>query len=198
MRTRSKLVLAALSASLLLAVGIGNASANQIGISETDIRAVFSELTFGRGGSAIICPVTIAGEFHRSVFSKEEFLLGYITTANVAEGECRGIGTARANPGDWHITFLYWTGTLPNIDTIGLLLENVDFTLRILGGLVTCRYQGPAEGFVDVAESTLVAEQGITIPLISGGGLCPPEGEFFGDADITEVGSGEPIVITLV
>lgn len=200
MRLRIKATLVAACSALIMTLAAPVALADLIGVSEEQIRMSIAELTFGDGGTSLICPATLEGELHETTFEKEEGSpIGYITEAAFAEGSCTGIGTWSVNSETlpWSISFLYWEGTLPSIDTVGLLLEDFDFTMSILGGLVHCRYAGPAEGFVEVAASEFVFEQGLSIPLVSGGGLCPSEGEFFGEGDLTEAETREPLEIVL-
>jgi hypothetical protein len=55
MRNRSKLLLAGLSAALLLSLAIGSASANRLSINATRLRIVYTPLSFTAAGATVRC-----------------------------------------------------------------------------------------------------------------------------------------------
>jgi hypothetical protein len=192
MSTRSKLLLGGLAAALVMAAFVGSASARRIEISEPRFRAVFAPLTFGaEGQTPVVCRVTLEGSFHSRTLSKVVgALLGYVTAAETANCTSE---TARAlrETLPWHILYVSFTGTLPNISSIRIDLRNAAFLVRAFG-FVSCLYRTeeghPAMGEVLVSAGVareLRADENVKIP---GPGLCP-EGFFQGRAEVFVLGS---------
>lgn len=196
MRAQFKLLVAALAAASFMAAFVGTASANRLAASESHVNINFPELTFAgsEGGSAVICPVTIAGSFHSRTISKvANSLIGYINRATVAEASCRG-GRARAltETLPWHVQYSSFSGTLPAITAVTLRLINASFQIEVFG--VLCLYRttatNPARGIANVTSGevrTLRAEENAKIPKNSGSFLCPPEGVFKGTGNVSPV-----------
>jgi len=118
MRTRSKLVLASLGATFLMALAIGTASARTFNISNQRFRATFANLEFTAGGSNTTCRVTLEGTLHETTIPKTiGILLGYIT--RVQTGECAGFAVRILTETlPWHVRYSGFSGTLPNITLI--------------------------------------------------------------------------------
>jgi len=204
MRNRTKLVLTALTAALVLSAAVGSASATRLEISNTGIRVLYRALTFSEsgGGSETICPVTLEGTFHSRTISKvANSLVGFITRAFSASASCTGAGRAVVLAGTlpWHVRYESFEGTLPNITGINLLLEGASFLITEFG--VSCLYRGQARGTA-VREAggaiTLRADPNRLIPKSSGGILCPANGRFAGAEPVTNLGGTTPIRVTLV
>jgi hypothetical protein len=202
MHTRSKLLLAALTSALLLAMAVGSASAARLGSNETAFRIVYAPLSFVPSfGSTARCPVTLAGSFHSRTITKEAgSLIGYVNSVTV--GTCEA-GRARANTETlpWHIRYVSFTGSLPNIATITQLLNNSSFEVQgeIFGLRVTCRYNVPSKLGINTRETT----RGVVTGQTPGGesdasatGGCP-SGRLTGTASVL-TGGGAPLVVTLV
>jgi hypothetical protein len=141
----SKALLAAASAAVLLSLAVGTASARRIEFSETHWMAVWSEIEpwvieeVGELSPPISCPVTLSGSIHSRTISKVSGqLIGYVTRAMF--GTCRG-GRAIVLPATlpWHIRYLSFSGTLPNIEFIRVAIVGLGIQSEEAGGR-TCLY----------------------------------------------------------
>lgn len=147
MRTRSKLILAALTATILLGLAVSSASATRLSILnfERGFRIAFTslELSNNVGLATVRCPVTLEGTFHRRSITKTSgLLIGYITRAivrgNLAAGECTGGRASIAVSLPWHVRFASFTGTLPSITAIRVQIVGARFTVEPLGSGLAC------------------------------------------------------------
>jgi hypothetical protein len=213
MRKRSKVLFTGLTAALLLALAVGTASANRLSVSAQDWEARFVSLEFIAGGSTIRCPVTLQGSFHsRTIVKTAHALIGHVSRASVigsaGTGACTG-GTATVLTATlpWHVTYEFFTGTLPNITGIGLLLIGASFQVQPRESL-TCLARttttDPALGTVGVSggrATELTADPSAEIPLTGSGGLCVfgGEGHFGGTSrPLTRLNSTASISVTLI
>jgi len=207
MRIRSTL-LAATAAVLLLALGTGTAAASRsfsvVGGGQA-ILAIATALTFRdpATGVNIINRVTMHGSIHSLIAKTVGSLAGVITSVLTGdETVCRdSLGvTCSTLPQElpWHIQLLAFTGTLPEITSITILLVEAAFLLRLGGrplpGLegTECLYKGRAGGIgrtvADPAGrriETLEADERKPLPLIrilneEFFRRCPREGVFRG------------------
>jgi hypothetical protein len=221
MRTHTRMLLGALTAALVLASAVSSASAQRLSVSNQNFRIVWTPLTLGTssggGGTQIICNVTLEGSFHyRSIIKLARTLIGFITKAAVTH-PCTGSGEGWADNGienaglgvirntlPWHVTYEAFTGRLPNITSVRLLLRPV-FTINVFG--VLCRYTGNAQGVVNVNTSgegtTIVPDSTVGVPNIEGSFLCPGTGFFTASAAperniVTLLGSAAKITLTLI
>jgi hypothetical protein len=223
MRTHTRMLLGALTAALVLASAVGSASAQRLSIGNANqsFRVVWTPLTLGTasggGGTQIICNVTLEGSFHyRSIIKLARTLIGFVTKAAVSH-PCTGSGEGWADNGvenaglgvirntlPWHVSYEAFTGRLPNITGVRLLLRPV-FTINVFG--VLCRYSGNAQGVVNINGSgegtTLVPDSALGVPNIEGSFLCPGNGFFSASTSterniITLLGSAAKITITLI
>lgn len=214
MRTRSKLLLAALAATLVMAAGVGLASARTLSISEQRYRAVWTPMNFAdvNGLIQLRCNVTLRGSFHTRTSAKVRgALTGYITEASVAR-PCTGgevwILNGRDRPTNtlpWHITFDSFRGTLPLITGTRSAVIGSSYLISTVG--FTCLYAGttasPAFGIVNI-ERTGVAtnvriDETSPIPLReSVSGICPASGAFSGTTSSLLGDSGATITVRLI
>jgi hypothetical protein len=211
MRKHSKLILASLTATLLMALAVsGTASARVFSVDNMNFRVVWTSLEFRAGELATIrCRVTLEGSFHSQTISKvEKALIGYVSRAIVAGERCTGgSATVHAESLPWHITYSGFTGTLPNIRSIRVLLQNGRFQIRDINtgvrctGIIEPNHQArgeirlTAEGQAD----TLTPDGSVNIPLE--GLFCPANGQFTspaGDGRITLLGTTTRIMVTLI
>jgi len=210
MHTRSKLLLAGLTAGLLMAVAVGSASANRLSVSSRNFRAVWSNLRFfGEGGieAEAQCPVTLEGSFHSGTISKViGALIGHVTSAVSGSGAAcrRGSSTILRETLPWHITYEGFSGTLPRITTVTLLVRGVAF--RVDPGIgIACRYGHATEnarGIINLGASgeanSLRADESIRLRGFGEFG-CPPEGGFEGTtSSLTVQGGTTRITIRLI
>jgi hypothetical protein len=218
MRTRSKLILAALTATILLGLAVSTATARNIEVlnAEKGFRVTWSALEFSNnvGLETVRCPVTIEGTFHQRTFTKTaRTLIGYVTRAivNGTEPPCSG-GRARVFTESlpWHVQYASFEGTLPNIAALNLRLVGARFAVEPKGSGLICNSRtseaSPALGrFITAAEAGGLRQiTGATpsgsIPL-EGGGLCGlGTGEFrsVNPGTVTVLGETATIKVKLI
>jgi hypothetical protein len=209
MRTRSKLVLTALAATLLMGFAVSAASANRIATSSRNFRVVWTGLVFTdeEGVGRVTCPVTLEGSFHSSTISKvPNALIGFVSRASVTSSSCNGGGATilGASSLPWHITYDSFTGTLPTITAINVLLSRTAFLVNVFG--INCLYQengvSRARGRINVGAggvvSTLDPDPTIRLPKFSGSFLCPERGGFTGTGTVTNLANTTRITVTLI
>jgi hypothetical protein len=205
-RTLALRGLTALAAAVLLATVLGAAaSARNFSISNQTIRVTWRRLEF-QEVAIISCPLTLEGSFHGRTFPKvARTLIGLITRATFAEASCtNGQVAARGVP--WHLTYESFTGLLPNITALRILLA--EFLWRITTFTRTCTYGTPADNILFSANingtsefTTLVPVTGRTTIHLLEGSLCPVERTFAGaaeDGNITLLNSSTRVRLTLI
>lgn len=219
MRTRSKLVLTALTAALVMSVSINIAQARQFTTTGQNTRGIWTPLEFTALGGfiRIRCNATLRGSFHYRTFSKTRSLVGYITSAVVTRpctgGEVwilNGVETlpngSRPNSLPWHISYDSFTGTLPRIRGIRLAAIGAGYLIIALGNqcLYTTTAASPAFGIVNLNEATgeatsLSLDSSSSIPLsVTLGGSCPASGAFSGTTSTFDDGEGVRITVRLI
>jgi hypothetical protein len=210
MRTRSKLVLAALVATACLAVAVGTANARRIEFSEQHIRAVWSiERAHFKGSNAafaIECELTIEGSFHSRTLSKVcGQLIGYITVAEAPNlcigGEIAILNGVEPLPGGgtapntlpWHVRYHSFSGTLPTIERIRIQI--IGAAILMWDALIECLYQStaakPLFAILHIVAGTLTTlqwDETSPIPLkIELRFPCPAEATLAGSSNTFEV-----------
>jgi len=211
MHRYTKLLLASLTATAILAMAVSSATAAHLSVSNQNFRTTWTSLRFSAGGSIVLCPVTLEGSFHSATIAKTAgLLIGYITRASVngTEPPCvGGTATVRTETLPWHIRYRSFTGTLPNISGVVVGLIGASFRVQPSGSLAcnaTTEATHPAVGTINVNTTTHVAESltpdpNARIPLESG--FCPFAGEgAFSEASqtLTVLGSTTRITVTLI
>ncbi len=202
MRNRSKLLLAGLCATFLLAAAVSTASANRLSVNEQNHRIVWSALQFvASAGSTVTCAVTLEGSFHsRTIAKVANALIGHVTRASV--GTCSGgSATAHTETLPWHEQYNSFVGPLPTIRSVTIGLVGARF--RIRNSIETCEAGTTQEeqGFGTIGlgtrgEATSIEASG-TIRL-SGGFLCGfATGSFRGSGSVTTAG-GATIIVRLI
>jgi hypothetical protein len=210
MRTRSKLLLTALTAALVMAATVGTASARNLSISEQRFRAVWTPLEFTAIGGLIRvrCNVTLTGSFHyRSIVKSRGALIGFVTSAALTR-PCTGgeawilNGSERAtNTLPWHVQYDSFRGTLPRLEGVRLALVGASFLLIASSQcLFASTAASPAFGIINInAEgraTSLTADNSSQIPLRETlSGICPASGSFAGTtSSLTDGEGGVPTV----
>jgi len=208
MRTRTKLTLAGLTATLLMGLAVSAASASHLRVTNQNFRVTWSGLKFLEegGGSLVTCPVTLEGSFHSATIAKVlGSLIGVVTRATVGNSSCSGgHATILQATLPWHVRYNGFTGILPNITGVGLALAGVAFNVEVF--FVNCLYKEngteTAAGTAAVepahAITSLNADNTIRLPKFSGGSLCPASGGFEGAGNVTVTGSTTKISVTLI
>jgi hypothetical protein len=208
MRTRSKLLLAALTAAMCMAMAVGSASATRLNTNANNWKIVWTSLSLNApgAGATVTCAVTLEGSFHSTSITKTSgSLVGYVQNAEVRNA-CTG-GTARAlrETLPWHVRYDSFTGTLPTITGVKLQLVGARFNI-FPSGLAECLTETtaakPAKGIANVEAggriTSFSADSTATIPL-RGGFLCSlaGEGNFSGNGTATQK-NGEPLTVRLI
>ena len=127
----SKLLLAGLCATFLIAAAVNTASANQLSVNEQRHRTVWSALQFNASaGGNVTCAVTLEGSFHsRTIHKLEGTLIGHVNRASI--GTCSGgSATAHSETLPWREQYNSFTGTLPSITTVKIGLIGARFRIR--------------------------------------------------------------------
>ena len=158
MRTSYKVLLSTAVAVTLFAALTASASANRLSISNQNIRAVWTPI-FIRVSEALefTCVLTLEGSFHSRTFAKSiGTLIGHITRARVEHPCTTGMerlgewwvhngteaplgGAAPATSLPWHMTYRAFSGTLPRISEVRILLRGIRTTLALrLGAGIIC------------------------------------------------------------
>jgi hypothetical protein len=210
MLARLRPFVAGLTAALVLGLAVGAASAARFSLSNQNFRIVWRSLQFkGEGFVRIECPVTLEGSLHSRTFVKASgALIGYITRALLASSACTGGLAESASLGTetlpWHVKYESFTGTLPNITSLGLRV--FDKVERVFEMRMSCLYMPAMEGMKLIA--TVGAGGVITrvdtdppnllLPRVHGGPICPIEYTDVGRATITVLNSTAAITITLI
>ena len=139
MHRYTRLLLTSLAATAMLAMAVSNASAGRLSIDTKENRIVWSRLTLNNtaGFRAVLCQVTLEGSFHSNTIQKTpRALIGYISRAQV--NTCtNGNATIDQESLPWHLTYEGFTGTLPRIETLRILLVRASFLISL--GELICR-----------------------------------------------------------
>lgn len=135
MRRYTKVITAALTMALLLSLAAGTASArNGLSVETTHFIVLFPELTFNAGAN-IICNVQLDVTLHATV-AKVRLTLAGFTNIQVFEETCRSGRAGLLNSsrqrvrglvGPFHLTYESFTGTLPNVTSVTLGVQEVPF-----------------------------------------------------------------------
>jgi len=216
-----KLLFAALTASLILGALVSNASATRLSSNSQTLRATFSSLEFNGEGIAIIrCPVTLEGSFHsRTIAKVERALIGAVTRAVVKQESCtNGIGaafngteryngTTSPNTLPWHLTYESFSGTLPNISAVNILLSRFRFGLRDNAGFCTGQYGTSTDNITSAANLGAGGAVASLVPITGrntaslarrDGGIACPSGRMTGTGSVTQLNSSATVNITLI
>jgi len=213
MRSTWKLAIATLAATTLLAATATTSPAREFESSNQNTRIVFRPVRFlGSNGDTISCTVTLEGSFHyRTIRKVEGALVGYITRAIVDTPNCvsspttgiRGVALTETLP--WHITYVDFSGALPNV-TLRFKLNRSSFNLINVPIIGRCRYTSSTNAIIggpagrEITEgtrsSTIAAETGIRIRSETFG--CP-EGQFESNpTPIVLLGTTTAITVRLI
>lgn len=203
MRTRSKLLLAGLTATLALAATLSSASANRLSFSTRAFTIAWASLNLSTTGGVgpIRCPVTISGNFHSSTISKVgSSLIGLINRGTAASASCTG-GTLTIDQEalPWHVRYSAFRGTLPNISGFDLFMIGLKWDFMAAG--IPCSSQttpsNPLIGTININIGQIfnvTLDPRAIIPL-RGGFLCG----FAGNASFEGASSSATrITITLI
>lgn len=140
MRNHTKLVLAALTAALLLSFAAGSASADRaLTMDPSETLVVFPELSFESAFGTLVCELTLHVTFHESVAKTPGALAGEVTAA-FDEAGCSGgsaglLSGVRGRrvaglQGPYHLQHRSFSGALPDIESVSLNLVGLVFWIE--------------------------------------------------------------------
>jgi hypothetical protein len=219
MRTHMKLILATLTASLLMGLAVSSATAGRLSTSNTRFRVTWNTLQFVVGALQQTCRVTLEGSFHSATIRKVAgSLIGAVTRAIVDSTNCRGTNepqraTLLQESLPWHVTYESFEGTLPNINSITLLLRRYEFQISATVEDVTGRCLYIDGGFPEEnmagnitrntttgALSSLSTVRGRYASFVTGSpaGACPMTSRIEGTGQVFLLGNTTRISITLI
>jgi hypothetical protein len=164
---RCSLLLACMSAVVLLGALVSTASARNIEMSSQVFRGQFREVRFVLPFGSTSCNVTLEGSAHsRSIAKVVGSLMGYVTRADL--GPCStGTATILRETLPWHVRYASFTGTLPNITSARGNIINVSARIREPGG-VTCLARSTV---TEPVAATLTIGAGVVTGLSLGGSI---------------------------
>ncbi|HMI90651.1 MAG TPA: hypothetical protein VK509_04770 [Polyangiales bacterium] len=202
-------LLALLIVALTFGIAASGASANRLSVSEEDAEIIWPEaedVNFNAGGNTVECSITLLGSFHSRTIKKIANML-VATVSHATLGDCdNGTGIIDTRP-PWHVRYVNFTGTLPNLTGVTIQLTGPRFTINHTGSGATCITvaNSPANSRANVGAGGLVT--GLTslgtptIPLDDVGGsfLCDlaGTGAFSGTANVTDL-DGSTVTIRLI
>jgi hypothetical protein len=210
-------------AAILLASAVANASARSFSVSEQSFRITWASLELGGSGSTVRCRLTLEGSFHtRTIAKVSRSLIGAITRV-IFGHPCTGgeywadngteaepLGTA-PNKLPWHLTYESFSGTLPAISVLNLLLSRVSFVLQATFLGLTCRGRyGRAEdniingaareaggGITEVTPSATTNRVSL-VEQLGPNAVCPSTQSITGRGFLVNLSTGARITITLI
>jgi hypothetical protein len=130
-----KLLLASVSATMLLGAFVSTAPARNLEVSNQRLRAIFRAVEFHLPSSTTRCELTLEGSLHsRNMAKTAGSLIGYITRADL--GPCAaGSATIQQGTLPWHVRYSGFSGTLPAISSIITHVIFVGFRVSEPGGI---------------------------------------------------------------
>jgi hypothetical protein len=194
-----KLLLATVGAAMLLCALVGNASARNLSTTNQNFRIPFRAVSFQGAFANITCQITIEGSLHgRTIPKVLGTLVGYITRADL--GPCaEGSASIQRDTLPWHIRYLSFTGTLPDITAIRVNIIDVGFRARET--FAACLARSTAANPVIGTLNRDVASRAITTAEL--GGVLPTDcginATFSSDrAPVTLLNTTTRITVTLI
>jgi hypothetical protein len=208
MRRTSRLLLAALTATVVMGTLVGTSQARTLRSSSNLFRVTWTSLEFAEAffGISVRCPVTLEGTFHSTTIAKVVgSLIGYVTRAAVANTACTGgHATVLTATLPWHVTYEGFTGTLPNITRIRLLMRRPSFQIEnsIIGTCLSSpeNLNGELSGTTagGVFTVTTLNPGTETIPCRNTRGETVIIGVFRGSGNVTVLGAATRVSVTLI
>lgn len=206
MRKRSKVLLAALVATLLLTLAVTAASPNRMSVSDSRFRVTWSALSFSSEVVIVRCLITLEGSFHSRTFAKVAgALIGFVTRIGEHRSDCFDGTSLLLETLPWHVRYRSFAGTLPVITSMRVGIVPFSFSIeptleaRCLYASTTAQaavgtYVLSAPGVVTEFRMDETAQ----IPLARGGLLCPSQLALGGTGSMTLLGSTVRITVRLI
>lgn len=208
MTKTGRMLIAGVGATAMMAAAVGSASGRSLSASSQTLRGTFREVGFTADstGSRATCALTIEGSFHSRTIAKVAYsLTGYITSSNI--GSCVGGGvTLLRETLPWHTKYENFTGTLPNIASVRILVTGIAFRVQPTGS-PSClfrttdaehggaRFNREAAGAltsIDVGPSRITSQEGCAFGFRTTGTISGASTGF------TALNSASRITVTLI
>jgi hypothetical protein len=169
MAIRTKLIMAALSAMMVLLMAGGAAQANRsLEISETRL-TLTGRVTFTASFAEVICEVTFVKTVSRVIPKIERTPMGRITdirTANCSPSLGRLLESPiiligpREDGRLWGLVYKSFEGTLPEISGLRIQIQNTQVLIAVVDATIfrvsnACLYEGSVEGRAAVSRGTV-------------------------------------------
>jgi hypothetical protein len=208
-----RLTITALTATAIMAMALTNASANRLSVSGHNVRVVWRTLEFEGGGGgfgATRCAVTVEGSFHSNTIKKvEKALVGHVSRASVGSLCTGGSATITQSSLPWKIDYNGFTGTLPAIRSVRLLVVGESFRIaKTVLFTFTCdttsEEANPIEGeaIIEGGGNTINDQPDPGTAISTTGASCPETQGIFkapsGDGNITVLGATTRVRLTLI
>jgi hypothetical protein len=197
-----KLLLSVAGATVLLGALVGIASARSFSTSSQTLRETFREVGFTGNFGTITCEATLEGSLHtRTIAKVAGSLIGYVTRAT--QGGCSAFEvTFLTETLPWHVRYLGFQGTLPNITQIRTNVIGLAFLIRESGG-ITCLARSTA---TEPATRLYSIAAGGVLTGVELGGSIRTGAECFGtslaltgrSSSLTTLGTATSITVTLI
>jgi len=125
-------ILVTIVGTAILGLLATSASARDLSVTSQRIEAIWTRMDFTGGFGTVECEVTLEGTLHSTRIQKVEGrLIGFITVANVLGSPCRRGGmTILRETLPWHLRYIQFFGTLPNITSIVTAFIGAGFRIR--------------------------------------------------------------------
>ncbi|MGN6189053.1 MAG: hypothetical protein ACTHOE_09150 [Conexibacter sp.] len=144
----------------LLATLVSTASATQLETSSQTLRTAFTSVRIRETfGSTTGCAMTLEGSLHsRTIQKVAGTLIGYITSAHL--GTCTaGTATILTETLPWHIRYLAFRGTLPNITSLISNVIGFAFKFRFPTGANCLARSTPEEPLINTFEREVATRE---------------------------------------
>lgn len=210
MHRHVRLLIAALTATVVLGTAVGSASAGRLSVTNSQFRVVWRNLELSNTATegTIRCTVTFEGSFHSATISKiRNAQIGRVTAAHSINICTGGSNTINRETLPWDILYQSFTGTLPNITGIAFLLTRASFA-SFTGGnscRATFTTENPGGEIAIIGAGGRIegarADESRIIPLTNGpgGAFCGlASGRFAGTASFTQLGTTNTISVRLI
>ena len=176
-----KVLLASTAAAVLLGTLVGSASARNFSISNQFVSIAFRTVTFEGPFGDIVCEVRVEGSFHQRTTAKRVgSLVGHLTSAALP-GCSAGRATILRETLPWHVRYLGFAGTLPNITNIRANIVRAAFQIT---QLFTCQSTSTETNPMIITLNREIPTRVVTTATIGGTlpSTCGTEGRFRSDA----------------
>ncbi len=199
MRNRSKLLLVAMTVAIALAFAVGMADASRSLEIEpnSSVSVIYERMVLNGGAGTITCEVTLHASLHRSIPKTSGTLTGIIESVLINTSGCResaGVGNVtdvRVLSLPWHIRYVSFTGALPEITSVRLIILNMQilYDFEILGGDARCLYRTDQQADARFEEGMIrrvgLVREAATRPLRPPSTSNCPEASFSGEGSVS-------------